>query len=527
MSPKAEGGYSLTILTGLFKRTAYSGTGIKKVAPRPLLVFILSGQGLLLLNGQMHRIQAGQVYSLGAQSATELYPQGGTVEVGLLLFRKLAAIRKRASCLNYEESSLGCLFAPGKVPVRDSNLMLKSFQRLEQAFEGYGRYSTEAQRMFQVLLQQVEDERAAAAPSGEETAAGGLERSLAYMHQHFRERITLETLSSIAGLTATSYSRSFKKSMGASPVEYLNAVRINHSKTLLDKSGATVSGTAQSSGFGNEFYFSRMFKRETGISPVMYMKRKQLRVGVACCMRYGDCLRSMGLTPVGMMNGLLHLREQDQEESLVLYQRSQLDALRRSKPDVILADIRHLPFREQLKQIAPTVVVDYSADWRKVYRKLALLVGREHEAAAVVRRMEERIAQARRMLDADCGDRSFSYLRLYGSRIRVQGIVEHPLNVLLYRELGLQPGSGVVLNRAYREYELEELAAAEKEELFIYDDPDRSAKEALLLSRLKSDLSAYGSGGRRLLTASNWVGKSWSPLGQLQIIDELLRQELQ
>ncbi|MNC52972.1 hypothetical protein D3C75_1023480 [compost metagenome] len=82
------------------------------------------------------------------------------------------------------------------------------------------------------------------------------------------------------------------------------------------------------------------------------------------------------------------------------------------------------------------------------------------------------------------------------------------------------------MNKAYHEYEWGEIAHTAAEDMFVYDDPDRSPDEAQLFSRLQSASSEGLGEGSRLYTASNWIGKSWSPLGQKQIIDELLGLEL-
>jgi hypothetical protein len=101
-----------------------------------------------------------------------------------------------------------------------------------------------------------------------------------------------------------------------------------------------------------------------------------------------------------------------------------------------------------------------------------------------------------------------------------------PLNALLYQELGLAPGSSVPSREAYYEYGWGELAYSGAEDIFLYDDPDRSPDEAVLFTRLQAASTEGESEGHRLFTSSNWIGKSWSPLGQRQIIDELLGLEL-
>ncbi len=512
---------TFTVLTGIFKRSLKPSGGLVRRIPCPMLVMITSGEGLLRLDGRVLRLKTGHLFHLIPFMRAELYPKEGELEYTVLLYRTWMVGRKGRHWTSTLAPEAGTDLPQGIIRLGDTAPVLERLALLDAA----GRTGrAQVQQLFSSLLQMISDEMLAEA--NEAAVEGILDGSIAYMHRHYRDKIRLQTLAELAGLTPTSYSRSFKKAMGVTPVDYLNGIRIHQSKLLLNQPDATVSGAAQSAGFGNEFYFSRIFKRETGISPAMYIKRKQLRIAVACCMRYEDCLRSIGVEPVSAMNGLLHIRLPGQEETLAQFQQRQLEAIRNAKPDVILADIRHRRFGADLQEIAPTVMLEFSTDWRKVHYQLAGLVGREEEAKTSIRLIEQRIAMARRLLAAKNGGRSFSYLRLYGEKIRVQGMTGHPLNALLYQELGLAPGSGVPLHGAYREYGWGELTHSRAEDMFLYDDPDRSPDEADLFAKLQAASSEEAGEERRLFTSSNWIGKSWSPLGQRQIIDELLGLEL-
>ncbi len=510
-------GSPFTVLSGIFKRSLKPSDGLVRRIPCLMLVMITSGEGLLRLDGRVLSLKTGQLFHLAPSMRAELYPKEGKMEYTVLLFRTWLLGRKGRHWTSSWEPEAAAGLPQGLIRLANFAPVLERLALLDAAVRTG---KPQVQQLFSSFLQMISQEMLAEAAktAGEDILDG----SIAYMHRHYRDKIRLQTLAELAGLTPTSYSRSFKKAMGVTPVDYLNGIRIHQSKLLLNQADATVSGAAQSAGFGNEFYFSRVFKRETGISPAMYIKRKQLRIAVACCMRYEDCLRSIGVEPVSAMNGLLHIRLPGQEETLAQFQQGQLEGIRNARPDVILADIRHQRFTSDLQQIAPTVMLEFSTDWRKVHYQLAGLVGREEEAKSSIRLIEQRIAMARRLLAAENGGRSFSYLRLYGEKIRVQGMTGHPLNALLYQELGLAPGSGVPLHEAYREYGWGELTHSRAEDMFLYDDPDRSPDEADLFAKLTEGAGEE----RRLFTSSNWIGKSWSPLGQRQIIDELLGLEL-
>jgi len=101
-------------------------------------------------------------------------------------------------------------------------------------------------------------------------------KTVAYMQTHYHDKIDMAMLSSMAGLTASSYSRLFKKTMKVAPVKYLTMLRIERAKRLLLHDGTPVKEVSAAVGFGDEFYFSRIFRRIVGITPSRYGQSRTL-----------------------------------------------------------------------------------------------------------------------------------------------------------------------------------------------------------------------------------------------------------
>ena len=93
---------------------------------------------------------------------------------------------------------------------------------------------------------------------------------LAYIQQHYREEIDLTGAAARVYLSPGYLSSQFKQAMGVSFVDYINRVRIEHAKKLLEDPAATNYQTAQAVGFSNEKYFSQVFKKVTGMTPSQY-----------------------------------------------------------------------------------------------------------------------------------------------------------------------------------------------------------------------------------------------------------------
>lgn len=92
-----------------------------------------------------------------------------------------------------------------------------------------------------------------------------------YLEKNYADMITLEQLGSLTGLSKYYLVRSFTKQKGISPYCYLETIRINQAKKLLEK-GVSPMETALQTGFTDQSHFTNFFKRFIGLTPKQYMK---------------------------------------------------------------------------------------------------------------------------------------------------------------------------------------------------------------------------------------------------------------
>lgn len=64
----------------------------------------------------------------------------------------------------------------------------------------------------------------------------------------------------------------FKKQTGMTFTQYLNRMRIDTAKRLLENQNISIKEAAYSSGFRDEKYFMKMFKQQEGMTPLAYRK---------------------------------------------------------------------------------------------------------------------------------------------------------------------------------------------------------------------------------------------------------------
>jgi transcriptional regulator GlxA family with amidase domain len=78
------------------------------------------------------------------------------------------------------------------------------------------------------------------------------------------------------GVPERSFARRFRAATGYTPINYIQALRIEESKQMLETTDATVESIGREVGYQDPVSFRRMFKRLCGLSPADY--RRKLRI---------------------------------------------------------------------------------------------------------------------------------------------------------------------------------------------------------------------------------------------------------
>ena len=93
-----------------------------------------------------------------------------------------------------------------------------------------------------------------------------------YIAENFQTNITLETVAKYVNLHPSYCSTIFKRNEGKSVTEYINTLRINYAKELLETTHYRVGEVGTMCGIPDPYYFSRVFSKICGISPTEYRK---------------------------------------------------------------------------------------------------------------------------------------------------------------------------------------------------------------------------------------------------------------
>ncbi len=96
-----------------------------------------------------------------------------------------------------------------------------------------------------------------------------------YMEQHFAEDISLEGLSQQFGMSRRNLIRRFKQATGNPPKTYLQRLRIEKAKRLMEQSRHNVNEAMFAVGYTDVNTFRRIFKRHAGCLPSAYRNQYQ------------------------------------------------------------------------------------------------------------------------------------------------------------------------------------------------------------------------------------------------------------
>jgi transcriptional regulator GlxA family with amidase domain len=77
----------------------------------------------------------------------------------------------------------------------------------------------------------------------------------------------------VSGLTPRTFKRRFQAATGYAPLDYVQSLRIEEAKQMLETGDAPIDAVAGEAGYTEPAAFRRIFKRATGISPLQYRQR--------------------------------------------------------------------------------------------------------------------------------------------------------------------------------------------------------------------------------------------------------------
>ena len=94
-----------------------------------------------------------------------------------------------------------------------------------------------------------------------------------WIADHYATASPVEKMVERSGLNARTFSRRFRAATGFAPIDYVQALRVEEAKQMLETDRLSNDEVGASIGYDDPASFRRVFKRATGMSPAAYRKK--------------------------------------------------------------------------------------------------------------------------------------------------------------------------------------------------------------------------------------------------------------
>jgi AraC family transcriptional regulator len=117
--------------------------------------------------------------------------------------------------------------------------------------------------------------RYAATQPAQPVLSGGLapyklQRTLAYIHAHLAQTLSLPTLAAVAQMSPTHFAHLFKHATGLAPHQYVSQCRIEQAKRLLADTDLPLIEIGPQVGWADQSHFTALFRRHVAMTPKAY-----------------------------------------------------------------------------------------------------------------------------------------------------------------------------------------------------------------------------------------------------------------
>lgn len=116
------------------------------------------------------------------------------------------------------------------------------------------------------------------------------------------KKVSVPFLAQACELTRSHFSRSFKRSTGMSPQDWIRNQRIEQAKELIKHSKMTLTQISAECGFCDQAHFSHMFSKTEGTNPASWrgLERKQQALSVRQTSRSRRHIWTLEMNPVSV-----------------------------------------------------------------------------------------------------------------------------------------------------------------------------------------------------------------------------------
>ena len=94
-----------------------------------------------------------------------------------------------------------------------------------------------------------------------------------WIEQNYKYSSPVSEMIDRSGLNPRTFARRFRSATGYQPIEYVQGIRIEAAKQMLESDSTSVEAISSSVGYDDPASFRRIFKRKVGLTPARYRKK--------------------------------------------------------------------------------------------------------------------------------------------------------------------------------------------------------------------------------------------------------------
>ncbi|WP_338539991.1 helix-turn-helix domain-containing protein [Paenibacillus tundrae] len=392
-----------------------------------MLIFVVSGQGWLRIDGNFVELHSGGLY-IGfpgqlVEANVHSLDEYGVYHMSFdVMFTReqdrVVALDRMKQLLRYEVN--GELTSLSPVVVGELCQMIYQFI-LDK--DGLQRYY--GQIRFQELMYTIFSDGVLAA---ENEQALPVEQVKVYLEQNYTNKLSIQELAAVARMSSRHFMRVFKKRYGCSAMDYLTSYRIKQAQMLMrNDHNYRLKDVASYVGYQDESYFRRKFKQISGIPPAAFLRNSKQKIAAVHPFSIGILL-ALQIIPCAAPAShpwTYYYRRKYQTDKVIplaLGENTWVEQLQSLQPDYIVTVSTDLSesLQSQLQSVAPVCTVPWeNNDWKEHLRVVARFLDRSDIAEVWLKRYEERAAQVKEELAVTIREDELLVLKVYGEHLQV------------------------------------------------------------------------------------------------------------
>lgn len=243
------------------------------------IYYLISGEKTYFFHNQMYRATKGDLIFINEYEPHRAASPGPVVErERVLLYFKKELFDARPALIQDSVSLFHMRSPLLSLDIEERLVFEELLYKIRMEFQNKGKFYLHCIEGLlletMVFMLRCIDKRDRAV-EGARTLHGQIPEIVRFIHHHFTDHMTLDTLSDMFYISPSYLSRLFKEETGFHFVEYLTMLRMKEAQKLLRDTDHKIIDIAASVGYDNLAHFYKMFKRTTLTSPFQYRKRQR------------------------------------------------------------------------------------------------------------------------------------------------------------------------------------------------------------------------------------------------------------